>query len=62
MESITKAAKIAAQIRAAHDWKPELLKELCELAGMSDEWDAADGDTFEAVCYAAADKLGVEII
>ncbi len=25
------------------------------------EWETADGDTFEAVVYAAAEKLGVEI-
>lgn len=25
------------------------------------EWEAADGDSFESVVYAAAEKLGVEI-
>lgn len=30
-------------------------------ADMTAEWETADGDTFEAVVYAAAEKLGVEI-
>nr|DAY81918.1 MAG TPA: hypothetical protein [Caudoviricetes sp.] len=29
---------------------------------MAEAFDAADGDTFEPVIYAAADKLGVEVI
>ena len=39
----------------------DLCRELCEAAGMEAEWDAADGDNFEAVLEAAAEKLGVEI-
>lgn len=35
--------------------------ELYERAGMSEEWEAADGDTFESVVYAAAEKLGIQI-
>ena len=35
--------------------------ELCERAGMSEEWEAADGDTFESVVYAAAEKFGIQI-
>ena len=35
--------------------------ELCERAGMSEEWEAADSDTFESVVYAAAEKLGIQI-
>ena len=40
----------------------DLCRELCEEAGMADEWDAADGETFEAVVQKAAEKLGVEIL
>lgn len=40
----------------------DLARELCELAGMAETFDAADGDTFESVIYAAAEKLGVEVI
>ena len=29
---------------------------------MAEAFDAADGETFESVIYAAADKLGVEVI
>ncbi len=28
---------------------------------MADEWEAADGETFEKVVFSAAKKLGVEI-
>lgn len=53
--------EIARKLRETDTWDMDLLKELCELAGMEAEWEAADGDTFEAVAYAAAEKLGVEI-
>jgi len=57
-----RAAEVAEAIRNSDTWDSDLLAELCELADMSDEWEAADGDTFEQVAYAAAKKLGVEII
>ena len=57
-----KAAKIAEAMRSADTWDISLARELCELAGLADAFDAADGETFEAVIYAAADKLGVEVI
>lgn len=50
------AYEIAEEIRNSETWDNDLLTELCEAAGMSDEWNAADGETFEA-----AEKLGVEI-
>lgn len=49
--------EIAADIRNAAEWD----NDLCEAADMTAEWETADGDTFEAVVYAAAEKLGVEI-
>lgn len=58
----TRAAELAASIRNADTWNPDELAELCELADMTEEWEAADGDTFESVAYAAAKKLGVEIV
>lgn len=42
-------------------WDADILEELCRRAGMQEEWDNADGESFEAVAYAAAKKLGVEI-
>ena len=56
------AQEIAEEIRSTETWDNDLLSELCELAGMSDEWNAADGETFESVAYKAAEKLGVEIL
>nr|DAK60104.1 MAG TPA: hypothetical protein [Caudoviricetes sp.] len=55
------AIEIAADIRNTAAWDLELCEELCEAAGMEDEWNTADGDNFEAVVEAAAEKLGVEI-
>ena len=57
-----RAVEIAEMIRNSDTWDYELLEELCDLADMSDEWKEADGETFESVAFAAADKLGVEII
>lgn len=56
------ALKIAEVIRNSDTWDMDACAELCELAGMTAEWEAADGETFEQVVTAAAEKLGVEII
>ena len=58
---ITRADYLASKIRELSFWDPDLLEQLCKEAGMSDEWDAAGGE-FEAVAFAAAEKLGVEIL
>lgn len=55
------AIEIAADIRNAAEWDNDLCAELCEAAGMENEWNEADADDFEAVVEAAAKKLGVEI-
>jgi hypothetical protein len=54
--------EIAEAIRNADEWNPDDCRELCELAGIEDKWDAADGETFEQVIYKAAEILGVEVI
>lgn len=57
----------SADVGKSHDsltykeWDFDLLEQLCSRAGMSEEWDAADGEHFESVAYAAAEKLGVKI-
>lgn len=56
------ANKIAEALRSTDTWDMGLARELCELAGMAEAFDDADGETFEPVIYAAADKLGVEVI
>ena len=53
--------EIAREIRNSETWDDELLKQLCEAAGMLEEYEASDGETFESVVYKAAEKLGVEI-
>lgn len=62
MEVMERAIEIAEALRSADTWDMELARELCELAGMAEAFDAADGDTFESVIYTAAEKLGVEVI
>lgn len=56
------ANEIAEELRNSDTWDMELARELCELADMSIEFDAADGDSFESVVFAAAEVLGVEVI
>ena len=43
------------------EWNPEDCRRLCELAGIEDEWNAADGETFEQVVFKAAEILNVRI-
>lgn len=58
----TEIEKLADRICAADTWDMDDLAALCAAAGMEAEWEAADGEDFESVAYAAADKLGVRII
>lgn len=57
-----RAFEIAEEMRASGEWNPELCEELCELAGMAEEYKEADAEHFEAVLFKAAEALGVEII
>ena len=52
---------VAYRISMSDEWSPEDCRRLCELAEIEDEWDAADGETFEQVVFKAAEILGVEI-
>ena len=54
--------EIAKEIKNADTWDFDLCGELCDRAGLADEWDAADGESFEAVIFKAAEKLGVEVL
>ena len=53
--------ELAKKIADATEWNEEDILELVERAGLKDEYEAADGDTFESVIYKAAEVLGVEI-
>ena len=57
------AIELAEAIRDAHDWESckDECRQLCDMAGLSGEWDNADGETFEGVLDRAADKLHVRI-
>lgn len=54
-------AELAKIIRESDEWNLNALAELCERAGLLEEWNESDGDTFESVAYRAAEILGVEI-
>lgn len=62
VEEMTREQELAQEIRGNQEWDLDQLQELCELAGMAEEWAAADSETFEQVAFAAAEKLGVEIL
>lgn len=55
--------EIAATIKNAQTWADveAEIKALCEAADMLEEYEAADGESFESVIYKAAEILGVEI-
>lgn len=57
------ATELADAIRDAHDWESckDECRQLCEMAGMADEWDNAGGETFEGVLDRASAKLHVRI-
>lgn len=57
-----RAMELAAEIRSTDIWDMDALAELCELADMAAAWEAAEGEAFEDVAYAAADNLGVVLI
>lgn len=48
--TITKdIVELAKKINNAQDWDMDDCKALCEALGMGDEWEAADGETWESV-------------
>lgn len=50
-----------SEMNTAGEWNLDTMKAICDAADMADEWENADGDTFETVAYAAAEKLGLEL-
>lgn len=53
--------EIAKELRGQDVWSMELLELLCDEADLTEEFENADGETFESVVYKAADILKVEI-
>ena len=62
LSDMVEAQTIARELREEGEWIPDLCERLAALAGMADEYREADGETFEAVLFKAAEVLGVEII
>ena len=56
-----RANEIATALRSSGEWDFELIEELCEIAGLEEEWNDSDGENFEDVAYKAAEILGVDI-
>ena len=57
-----RGAEVAKRIRESKEWDQDDCRELCNLAGLSQEWEDADGENFEGVVEKAAEILGVEIV
>lgn len=55
--------EIAETIKNAQTWADveAEIRAICEAADMIEEYEAADGESFEGVIYKAAEILGVEI-
>ena len=53
--------EIAKELRGQDVWSMELLELLCDESDLTEEFENADGETFESVVYKAADILKVEI-
>ncbi len=61
MKNNLRANEIATELRNSGEWSLKLLAELCEIAGLKEEWLNSDGETFESVAYKATEILGVDI-
>ena len=56
-----RANEIATALRSSGEWDFDLLEELCEIAGLEEDWNNSDGENFEDVAYKAAEILDVDI-
>lgn len=54
--------ELANKIKMLDYWDTNLCAALCDMAGMLNEWKNTDPENSECVIFAAAEKLGVEII
>lgn len=59
---IEEAKELAESMRSKDYWDDTECRKLCDLAGMTAEWDAVEDGAFESLIFAAAEKLGVEIL
>ena len=53
--------EIATTLRSSGEWDFDLLKELCEIAGLKEERSNPDEYTFKDLAYKVAEILGVDI-
>ena len=53
--------ELAQRINDSPEWNAQLLEELCDRAGIIDEWNDAEPEEAENVAYKAAEILNVEI-
>ena len=56
-----RANEIATALRSSGEWDFELIEELCEIAGLKEDWINSDSENFVDVAYKAAEILGVDI-
>ena len=53
--------ELARKIAESTVWEQSDIIELVRRAGLEEEYEAADGETFESIVYKAAEALDVEI-
>ena len=54
--------ELGEEIRNLDFWDADLCGELCDRAGLADEWAAVTAENSESLIYKAAEKLGVEVL
>lgn len=57
-----RGAEVAKRIRESKEWDQDDCRELCNLAGLSQEWEDADGENFEGVVEKAAEAYAGETL
>lgn len=60
-EDIESAVLLAEKIRKNPEWNLDDCRDLCDMAGIIEEWERTDGETFEQVVEKAAEILKVDI-
>lgn len=58
---LNRAKELENIARESDEYIPEVIEEICNLAGLEDEYKEADGETFEKVLEKACYILGIDI-
>ena len=53
--------ELATSLRSSGEWDFDLIKKLCEIAGLEEEWNNSDSANFGDVAYKIAEILDMDI-